>query len=43
LQPKPSIDPIREYFAKLLRCPRELLDSARKNGRGVSLDSTCKP
>lgn len=40
---RPSIDPIGEYFAKLLGCPARLLDSTRKSGRGVSLDSTCNP
>ena len=40
---RPSIDPVGEYFARLLRCPAQLLDSARKSGRGVSLDSTCNP
>jgi hypothetical protein len=39
---KPSIDPVSEYFAGALRCPREMLAAARKSGRGVSLDSTCK-
>jgi hypothetical protein len=38
-----STDPVGEYFATLLRCPGQLLDSARKNGRRVSLDSTCNP
>ncbi len=40
---RPSIDPVGEYFAKMLRCPGQLLDSARKSGRAVSLDSTCNP
>ena len=39
---KPSIDPVPEYFAKVLNCPRDLLAAATKNVRGVSLDSTCK-
>src|SRR5258708_11430920 len=40
---RPSIDPVGEYFERLLRCPALLLDSARKSGRGVSLDSICNP
>lgn len=40
---RPAIDPVSEYFAKLLRCPGQLLDSARKSRRRVSLDSTCNP
>ena len=42
-QPQPSIDPIREYFARLLRCPGQLLERTRQSGRAVSLDSTCNP
>jgi hypothetical protein len=41
--PKGSIDPVNEYFARLLDCPRRMLDSARKSGRNVSLDMTCNP
>jgi Protein of unknown function (DUF2723) len=40
---RPSIDPVGEYFARLLGCPALLLDSARKSGRDVSLDSICNP
>ena len=39
---KASIDPVAEYFASVLNCPHEMLEIVRKNGRGVSLDSTCK-
>ena len=41
-QVKPGIDPVAEYFARLLNCPRILVDSARKTGGVTSLDSTCK-
>ena len=40
---KPSIDPVAEYFARMLDCPGKMLFAARKTGRGVSLDSTCNP
>jgi hypothetical protein len=39
---RPSVDPVAEYFAGVLECPRKLLEKARKSGRAVSLDSTCK-
>jgi hypothetical protein len=39
---KPSIDPVSEYFARALDCPRKLLAISLKTRRGVSLDSTCK-
>jgi hypothetical protein len=41
--PRLSIDPVNEYFARLFDCPRRMLDSARKSGRDVSLDLTCNP
>jgi len=37
-----SIDPVAEYFARALNCPRDLLERAVKSGRSASLDSTCK-
>jgi len=40
---RPSIDPIGEYFAGMMKCPGKLLDSARKSGRAISLDSICNP
>ncbi|HET9424566.1 MAG TPA: DUF2723 domain-containing protein [Gemmatimonadaceae bacterium] len=40
---KHSVDPVAEHFARMLDCPRRMLDSARAHGRGVSLDSTCNP
>jgi hypothetical protein len=40
---RPSIDPVAEYFERLLRCPALLLDTAQKSARGVSLDSICNP
>jgi hypothetical protein len=39
---KPSIDPVSEYFARALDCPRQLLGISPRSGRAVSLDSTCK-
>jgi hypothetical protein len=39
---KPSIDPVAEYFASVLDCPRKLLSYAAEKGRPASLDSTCK-
>jgi hypothetical protein len=39
---KASLDPVAEYFARALNCPRDLLEKAAKSGHGVSLDSTCK-
>ena len=39
---KPSVDPVAEYFARSLECPRELLAVSLRTRRGVSLDSTCK-
>ena len=41
-QVKPGIDPVAEYFAKALDCPRKLLAVSLATRRGVSLDSTCK-
>jgi hypothetical protein len=39
---KSSIDPVSEYFARALDCPRQVLAISLRTGRGVSLDSTCK-
>ena len=39
---KSSVDPVAEYFARALDCPRQLLAISSKTRRGVSLDSTCK-
>jgi hypothetical protein len=39
---KPSIDPVAEYFAGALECPRKLLGISLRTRRPVSLDSTCK-
>jgi hypothetical protein len=39
---KPGIDPVSEYFARALECPREMLRISLESKRGVSLDSTCK-
>jgi hypothetical protein len=39
---KRSIDPVGEYFARVLDCPREVITNQAKRGRGFSLDSTCK-
>jgi hypothetical protein len=41
--PRSSIDPVGQYFARLLDCPRRMLDAARRSGRDVSLDMTCNP
>jgi hypothetical protein len=38
---KPSIDPVAEYFAGALECPRKLLGKSLRTRRPVSLDSTC--
>jgi hypothetical protein len=40
--PKAAIDPVGEYFAGAMNCPRLLLEKARRQGGRVSLDSTCK-
>jgi len=40
---RPATDPVAEHFARLLRCPGQVLDRTRKNGRSVSLDSICNP
>jgi hypothetical protein len=36
-----SIDPVTEYFAKVLDCPRKMLAHSRETALPVSLDSTC--
>ena len=41
-QVKASVDPVSEYFARALTCPRELLRISLKTGGRASLDSTCK-
>ena len=38
---KSSVDPVAEHFARVLNCPRLMLEIARVNARRVSLDSTC--
>lgn len=40
---KSSIDPVAEHFARLLNCPRLMLETARRTGGPVSLDSLCNP
>jgi hypothetical protein len=42
-RPQPSLDPIRDYFARMLECPARLVEESRKSRRGVSLDSMCNP
>jgi hypothetical protein len=39
---KPSVDPVAEYFARALDCPREMLGASLRTRSRVSLDSTCK-
>jgi len=39
---RPSVDPVAEYFANALDCPRKMLKISRETRRAVSLDSTCK-
>jgi hypothetical protein len=43
MHPEPSLDPIRDYFARMLQCPAKLLGVDTRSGRGVSLDSICNP
>ncbi|MEO5567846.1 MAG: DUF2723 domain-containing protein [Gemmatimonadaceae bacterium] len=40
---KSSIDPAAEHFARILNCPRLMLETARRTGGPVSLDSLCNP
>jgi hypothetical protein len=40
---KAGIDPVAEHFARVMDCPRRMLESVRRNGRGVVLDSLCNP
>jgi hypothetical protein len=39
---KPSVDPVSEYFASALDCPRKMLGVSLRNRGAASLDSTCK-
>ena len=37
---RPAIDPVQDYFRRMLDCPRQLVESSR-NGDASQLDSTC--
>lgn len=39
--PKPSTDPVHEYFADVLSCPRRILQPAPSMAQIASLDSLC--